>query len=49
MTEQKVDSATLRLASRLFRLMRQTFINRGLCQQRQDGTLREVGWIGWTP
>jgi DNA segregation ATPase FtsK/SpoIIIE-like protein len=44
-----VDSATLRLANRLFRTMRQTFINRGLYQQRQDGTIREVEWIGWTP
>jgi len=44
-----VDAATLRLANRLFRTMRQTFINRGLYQQRQDGTIREVEWIGWAP
>jgi DNA segregation ATPase FtsK/SpoIIIE-like protein len=49
MTEQTVDAATLRLANRLFRTMRQTLINRGLYQQRQDGTIREVEWIGWTP
>jgi DNA segregation ATPase FtsK/SpoIIIE-like protein len=49
MTEQMVDTATLRLANRLFRTMRQTFINRGLFQQRQDGTIREVEWIGWAP
>ena len=49
MTEQAVDAATLRLANRLFRTLRQTFINRGLYQQRQDGTLREVEWIGWAP
>jgi hypothetical protein len=44
-----VDTATLRLANRLFRTLRQTFINRGLYQQRQDGTIREVEWIGWAP
>jgi DNA segregation ATPase FtsK/SpoIIIE-like protein len=49
MAEQIVDAATLRLANRLFRTMRQTFINRGLYQQRQDGTIREVEWVGWTP
>ena len=32
-----------------FRIMRQTFVNRGLYQQRRDGTLREVDWVGWTP
>jgi DNA segregation ATPase FtsK/SpoIIIE-like protein len=49
MSEQAVDAATLRLANRLFRTVRQTFINRGLYQQRQDGTIREVEWIGWAP
>ena len=46
---QMVDPATSRLAGRLFRVLRQTFLNRDLCQQRQDGSLREVEWIGWTP
>ena len=32
-----------------FAPMRQTFINRGLYQQRQDGTIREVEWVGWAP
>lgn len=44
-----VDAATARLAGDLFRKMRQTFINRGLVQRRQDGSLREVEWLGWTP
>jgi DNA segregation ATPase FtsK/SpoIIIE-like protein len=48
MAEQPVDSATLRLAGKLFRILRQTFLNRGLYQQRQDGSLREVEWVGWT-
>ncbi|MBN1136274.1 MAG: hypothetical protein JXM73_06800 [Anaerolineae bacterium] len=49
MADETVDAATLRLATKLFRSMRQTFINRGLCQQRQDGSLREAEWIGWLP
>ena len=46
---EAVDPATVRLAGRLFRVVRQTFLNRDLCQQRQDGSLREVEWIGWAP
>ena len=47
--QQMLDPATSRLANRLFRVVRQTFLNRDLCQQRQGGSLREVEWIGWTP
>jgi len=44
-----VDPATVRLAGRLFRVVRQTFLNRDLYQQRRDGSPREVEWIGWAP
>ena len=49
MAEETVDAATVRLAGKLFRIMRQTFINRSLCQQRGDGSVREAEWIGWMP
>lgn len=44
-----LDPATVRLAGRLFRVVRQTFLNRDLYQQRRDGSPREVEWIGWAP
>jgi DNA segregation ATPase FtsK/SpoIIIE-like protein len=49
MSERTVDMATQRLAGRLFRILRQTFINRGLYQQRKDGSIREAAWYGWQP
>jgi len=44
-----VDPALLRDAQRIFRVLRQTLINRGLCQPGKDGSLREVQWLYWTP
>ena len=44
-----LDPATVRLAGRLFRVVRQTFLNRDLYQQCRDGSPREVEWIGWAP
>ena len=43
------DPALLRDAQRTFRVLRQTLINRGLCQPCKDGSLREVQWLYWTP
>ena len=47
MAEQNIDGALQRLANRLFRTVRQTLLNRGLYQERKDGSLREVEWYGW--
>jgi hypothetical protein len=47
--QEAVDPAAVRLAGRLFRVVRQTFLNRDLYQQRRDGSPREVEWIGWAP
>ena len=44
-----LETVTMRQARRTFRLLRQTLINRGLYQPCQDGTIREVEWLGWTP
>jgi DNA segregation ATPase FtsK/SpoIIIE-like protein len=46
---QIADAGTLRLASKLFRTLRQTFVNRGLYQARKDGSIREVQWLHWEP
>lgn len=43
------DPALVRDAQRIFRILRQTLINRGLCQPCKDGSIREVQWLYWTP
>jgi DNA segregation ATPase FtsK/SpoIIIE-like protein len=48
LTIQASDAARQRLATELFRGLRHSLLNRGLCQARKDGTLREVPFAFWT-